>query len=429
MRHKRKWLVVQIAALGSDFLAGAKGSLRLAGLEFKSLKSMFPAVTCSVQASFVTASAAQEHGMICNGFFDRHFRKAFFWEQSSQLVERKRFWQEQQDIRTAIMFWQQSLGSETDIVISPAPIHKHHGGMIMDCFSRPRDLYPQLVEKVGSRFPLHRYWGPLAGEQSSRWITEATCHVMADQSPDLLLTYIPHLDYELQRSGPASTTSREALETTEQMIATLVNKARQRGYDVLIFGDYAITAVDKVVFPNRVLAEAGYLPTRDIKGMSYPDLYTAAAFALCDHQIAHVYINDPARIDEVRDILSRNDNIDSVLDKGQQRQLQIAHPRSGELLLTTKPGAWFAYPWWTDDKKAPDYASHIDIHNKPGYDPCELFGRIFGLKVSLDTSLVKGSHGLSGPGTEAVWATTGELDFQEGTIVELAAALKENIQS
>ena len=54
-------------------------------------------------------------------------------------------------------------------------------------------------------------------------------------------------------------------------------------------------------------------------------------------------------------------------------------------LLPAKRGAWCEYKWWTDDREAPDFASHVDIHNKPGFDPKELF--------FFNRGTVRGTHG------------------------------------
>src|SRR5690606_28163703 len=103
---------------------------------------------------------------------------------------------------------------------------------------------------------------------------------------------------------------------------------------------------------------------------------------------------------------------DRVLDRDGQAELNVEHANAGELVLLSKPEAWFAYPYWMDDAKAPDFARSVDIHRKPGYDPCELFmaGGMAGVAATLlrkklgfryrfrtcplDPTLVRGSHGL-----------------------------------
>jgi len=419
-------LVIQCAALGHDFLMRKNEGNEIEGLCFRPMKSVFPAVTCAAQASFRSAEPPASHGMVGNGFYSREFARPFFWEQSSALVQGPRIWDafRASGGTVGVLFWQQCLGADSDVLLSPAPIHKHHGGMIQDCFSRPAGLYPGLVKKVGRPFNLAHYWGPRASVKASAWIVDATVQVMRDPAPDLLLTYLPHLDYELQRSGPDSKGSARSFEELKALLAKLLAAARERGYKVIVFGDYPIVPVHRPVFPNRALLDAGLMNIRNIKKMTYPDLHTSRAFAVVDHQIAHVIVRDEADAAEVTAVLGRLPGVARVLDADGKRGAGIDHPRSGDLVLVAEPDAWFAYPWWRDRKSAPDYATHVDIHNKPGYDPCELFWGRWPLSVSTDASRIRGSHGLAGDGPAATWATDLDLGDDPGSIVDLSRALK-----
>ena len=418
-----KLLVIQAAGLSRP--------PNVDGLEFRSIGSVFPALTCSVQASFRTACPPSNHGMIANGLFARSLRKPMFWEQSAGLVRGDRIWR---DFRRAgrkvgLMFWQQSLGEDVDLIVSPAPIHKHHGGMVESCYARPADLYDRLCETVGRRFKLRHYWGPMASTKAGDWIAEATAAVMADESvaPDLLITYLPTLDYDLQRWGPDDPRSDRAATALSRQLQLLLTAAGRAGYEVLIFGDYAVAAVSGAVLPNRALAEAGVLTARQVDSMVYPDFYASRAFAVVDHEIAHVYVPAEGDIPAVRDVLESLDGVADVLDRDAQAAVGAAHPNSGELVAVAEPGKWFAYPWWTDKRQAPDYARHVDIHNKPGFDPCELFFEPFGwppMSVSQNTARIRGSHGRVGGGREVVWATTLTLDSGPGDLIELAGAVR-----
>jgi predicted AlkP superfamily pyrophosphatase or phosphodiesterase len=423
-------LVVQVAALGHRFLVDNNDGLSLAGLQFKSLQSIFPAVTCSVQSTMRTAALPSEHGMVGNGFYHRDLSKPMFWEQSSQLCQGERIWDSFRKSRKRVgqLFIQQSLGTDTDILVSPAPIHKHHGGMIQDCYSRPSGLYSKIVKKIGRPFKLGWYWGPVASVKSSQWIVDATVEVMQSESPDLLFTYLPHLDYELQRSGPDSEESGRAFAQLKLLLNKLLDEARDVGYKILVYSDYAISNVSRPVFPNRLLRRAGLFQTRKIRKMQYPDFYSSRAFAVVDHQIAHIVINDPSAIDAVRELFSATEGIAEVLGDDEKKQCGIDHPRSGDLVIVSDSDAWFAYPWWEEKSEAPEYATHIDIHNKPGYDPCELF---FGFPppfaVSTDATKIHGSHGRIGAGTDTVWAMDSDLGMsgEPADLRELAAALRE----
>jgi predicted AlkP superfamily pyrophosphatase or phosphodiesterase len=271
------------------------------------------------------------------------------------------------------------------------------------------------------------YWGPLANHKSSDWIVDATCAMMEipEASPDLLLTYIPHLDYDLQRHGPDSAEADKALDILLGYLARLEAKSDECGYDWIAFGDYTIEpATNSAVFPNRRLREAGLFTTRDVREMAYPDFYSARAFAVSDHGVAHVYCRDEASTQAARQCLATLPGISEILEKKEQAARGLAHERSGELILVAEEGAWFAYPWFTDRKEAPDFAGHVDIHNKPGYDPCELF---FGWPpgtVSLDTSKIHGTHASNRVGMETAWASSMRLPHLPVTQLDLARAVQ-----
>jgi predicted AlkP superfamily pyrophosphatase or phosphodiesterase len=418
MAMKKKLVIVQTAGLGYQFLNRHHGAT-WQGLTFRPMETTFPALTCTAQATFRNASTPAHHGMVANGLYHRALNRSLFWEQSSALVSGPRFWQKYRSSnnQVAMLFWQQSLGEAVDFLLSPAPIHTHGGGMINAVHSVPAPLYNQLRKDIGHPFRLHRYWGPLASTSASAWIAEATAKLLlGDTPPDLCLTYLPALDYDLQRHGPDHPRSKKALSDLLTQLEIIRAATKKTGHDLLVYGDYAIAPVSSAAFPNRVLRDHGFLKTRTVKGMSYPDLPASHAFALVDHEVAHVYIRNHADIPIVKSLLTGTPGIASVEPPAKA----LAHPNAGELVLTAADGFWLAYPWWTEPKEAPDYASHVDIHNKPGYDPCELF---FGWPpgtVSQDTTRIKGSHGRIGPGREVAWAATFTPLTLPATLVDLA---------
>ena len=456
----KKLLVIQVAGLGYDLLVKQAGGTDWAGLRWQAAESVFPAVTCPVQASFRTAAAPAEHGMVSNGIWSRALRRPSFWEQSSGLVEGPRIWERRKPFgvppsggalmgpaetedrvnaglqtrasggtSVGLLFWQQSLGEDADVLLSPAPIHKHHGGMIDDVYSRPAGLYQELCRRIGRRFKLMSYWGPLASAKSSRWIAAATAEVMRmGLAPDLLLTYLPHLDYALLRHGPSSPKIQGEMSEIYKLLADLTAAADAAGYDVLAFGDYAFADVTRPVFPNRALLDAGLMTARDVRGHLYPDFHTSRAFAVVDHEVAHVYVRHSADVPAVADCLRQTDGVAEVCTGEALAELGIAHANCGEVVLVAGKGAWFAYPWWTDKRQQPDYATHVDIHNKPGFDPCELF---FGwpppFAVSTDATKVRGSHGRVGPGRSIAWAATCALNPEADSLLALAAAVQHRL--
>ena len=398
------------------------------GLSVAGIDSVFPALTCPVQASFRTGGYPSEHGVVANGFYDRRLRRPFFWEQSSALCEGSRIWDDFRENRGGTVgqiCWQQSLGPESDLLLSPAPIHKHHGGMIQDFYSRPSNLYGDLSRVIG-KFNLHSYWGPFTSAASSKWITKAAVTLLdAGKAADLQLVYLPHLDYELQKSGPNGVKISAEFAVLEDCVAELLAAARRNFYEVVVFGDYAMEPAEKTIFPNRILVDKGFMACREVEGMLYPDFHNSAAFAMVDHQVAHVYVADETKAAEIADAFAEVSEIRNVFAKettATETNFQkgsggyINHPNSGELILEAAPGAWFAYPWWSRKSEMPDYATHVDIHNKPGFDPCELFLSLWPpMSVSTDAGKVGGTHGLTDK--PVLFAST----FDLGTPADIAA--------
>ncbi len=423
---RKKLLVIQAAALGADLLH-RDGITEIEGMPVHSMETVFPALTCTAQASFRTAAPPAGHGMVANGRYLRELSKVMFWEQSANLVHGPRIWDEftARGGRVGVLFWQQSLGERVDMVLSPAPIHKHSGGMIMDCLARPADLYSRLRDRLGG-FKLHRYWGPLASSAVGDWIAGATAYLLeAADAPDVLLTYLPTLDYDLQRCGPRHPRSGRAVARLMTQLSGLIASARRANYEVIVFGDYAIGPCDGAAYPNQALREAGLLATRRVKKMVYPDLYHTRAFAMVDHEVAHVYVRDTADVPAVRETLAGVEGIAELLEGEELSGSGLDHPNSGKLVAIAEQGKWLAYPWWHSRSERPDYATHIDIHNKPGYDPCELFMGFPPPSVSQDTSRIRGTHGRAGAGRKVAWASTLELAEQPETLTDLAGGVRD----
>lgn len=414
----KKLAVLQVAALGWEF---ATKHVTVKDLpSFRKTRSVFPAVTCTTQAAVRTGVTPARHGVVANGRFFRDLRKVMFWEQAASLVEGRRIWdamRTDQNLQVGMMFWQQSLGESVDLVLSPRPIHKHGGGMIHDCMSIPEHLYADVQVAVGRPFNLMHYWGPLASAASSEWIIDALDYTMKSRQPDVLFGYLPHLDYDLQRHGPQHAKARKAASALSAMLESFVASCRRNGYDFIIYGDYEITPVKRgAVYPNRRLIDAGLFRTRTINGMLYPDLFHYEAFAMVDHEIAHVYVSDPMKVDFLRQSFTGLAGVSRVWTREEAAAVGLNHPNSGELILLAEPGAWFAYPWWSEKSEAPDFATHVDIHNKPGYDPCELFFGWPPWSVGMNPDRVGGTHGRL---CDVAWTTSIPGDYQPGDLREL----------
>ena len=340
------------------------------------LETIFPAVTCSVQSTFLTGLMPRDHGIVGNGWYFRDLGEVLLWRQHNALVEGERLWdaarRSQPDYQVANVFWWYAMGAATDVIVTPRPIYHADGRKSPDFYTRPPELHDGLIKDLGP-FPLFSYWGPTAGIKSSRWIVRAARRILAGQHPDLMLVYVPHLDYDLQRFGPDGPEAIAAARAIDAVLAPLLGAAKKRGATIVVLSEYGITAARRPVDINRALRRAGYLEVHSQAGMEYLDPMASRAFALADHQVAHLYVRDPADVPAVREIVAALPGVDEVLDADGKARLGIDHPRAGELVAVAEPDAWFTYYYWLDDARAPDFAKLVEIHRKPGYDPAELF--------------------------------------------------------
>jgi len=362
-----------------------------------SFQPSFPAVTCSVQASIFSGTYPSEHGIISNGYYDQILKHVSFWEQSSNLVNSPRIWdilkQNMPDFKSALLFLQNSLYANSDVVITPKPIHLDDK-MIMWCYSKPKNFYEKISESLGN-FDLKSYWGPFSSIKSSNWIINSAKKTIETHKPDLLITYLPHLDYASQKFGPESNEFRESVIELDNLLGDFLlflDQDFKNEYEIMILSEYTFNSVNKSISPNLILRQHGLLATRRIEGKDYIDYELSKAFAMVDHQIAHIYIH-PGYEDEVYQIL-KTENLGTILDSKLQKELKINHTKSGNLILCADTNSWFNYYWWDDVKYAPDFTFGVDIHRKPGFDPLELFLNFKTKQISHDTSLIKGSHGL-----------------------------------
>ncbi|MGO1510102.1 MAG: alkaline phosphatase family protein [Actinomycetaceae bacterium] len=386
------------------------------------LDTILPAVTCSVQSTILTGLMPAQHGIVGNGWYFRGVGDPLLWRQHNRLVEGEKIWETARrtdpSFRAANMGWWYAMGATTDVTVTPRPIYHADGRKSPDAYVRPPALHDRLVGALGE-FPLFQYWGPTAELTSSQWLIDATRGMISgrfgEPASDLVTTYLPHLDYDLQRFGPLSPQADAAAAELDAALAPLIDDALDAGYTVVALSEYGIAPADRPVDINRALRREGLLEVYVQDGREQLDPWTSRAFAVADHQVAHVYVPDPDDVPRVAAILQDLGGVDEVLDREGQARYGLDHERAGELVAVAAPGAWFTYYFWLDDDLAPEYARGVDIHRKPGYDPAELFfdpedrlakakaglnlvKKKVGLRyamstVPLDPSLVRGTHG------------------------------------
>ncbi len=382
------------------------------------IEPVLPAVTMPAQATYTTGVLPQQHGVIANGLaayrdpsihphldlasYPEYRANISFWEQSNDLLRAPRAWAFSDAApprsKTSLLFFQSAICA-ADVVVTPKPTHTPDGKTIPDCWTNPPELNKRLQAELGM-FPLHRYWGPMANLESSAWIARCAQFVWAEHAPDLMLTYVPHLDYNLQRLGPSHAGVVDDLAAVLEALSPLAERVAADGAQLVLLSEYGMTDVDRSLAPNVLLREAGLLQTNTNGEVDYA---CSAAFAMCDHQVAHVYLSDSAHVDRVAALLRERDEVASLNVGRGRADVGLDTDRAGDIVVFAKENAWFEYRWWNDWAAAPDYAFMVDIHRKPGYDPTELFADPATRRTRADQpQLVKGSHGTK-PADPADW--------------------------
>jgi predicted AlkP superfamily pyrophosphatase or phosphodiesterase len=359
----------------------------------------FPCVTCPVQANMTTGALPREHGVVANGFFWRDKQQVEMWTAWNDCIQRPQLWdtlhQHKPGLTSAVWFPLHSKGCGADWICTPAPIHNPDGSESLWCYTKPTEMYGELRDALG-HFPLQHFWGPLANIKSTAWIIDSAVIAAGRFRPNLFYIYLPHLDYAAQKAGPDSEAAQKALGELDQVIGRLVTGVRA-GYGGveplwIVASEYTIVPVDHVTYPNRRLREAGLLQVKEAEGEQL-DIPGGRAFAMVDHQLAHVFVREKSDIARVVELFRNQPGIAEVLAGDDRGKYDLDHERAGEVVLVSTANSWQAYYWWRDDARAPKFARTVDIHRKPGYDPVELCFDPATRGIPLDATLVKGSHG------------------------------------
>lgn len=377
-----------------------------------------PAVTCSAQSTYLTGKWPNEHGVVGNGWYFKEECEVKFWRQSNQLVQSEKIWDKLKKVdksfTCANLFWWYNMYSTADFSVTPRPNYLADGRKIPDVYSYPPELRDTLQKELGT-FPLFHFWGPKTSIKSTQWIADSAIKTDGLHNPTLTLVYLPHLDYNMQRYGMDFNHISKDLKEIDAVVQQLVNYYDKQGAHIILLSEYGITNVNNPIHLNRVLRSEGYIGIREERGLELLDAGNSSAFAVADHQIAHIYLNDISIKDKVKKLLQDVPGVEKVLSDNEIVEAKINHERCGDLVVLADKDSWFTYYYWLDDKKAPDFARMVDIHKKPGYDPVEMFTdpkdklvvpkilwkllkKKLGLRtlmnvIPLRAELVKGSHG------------------------------------
>ena len=442
--------------------------------EVSTFAPAFPAVTCTAQSSYLTGAREAEHGIVANGWYDREAAEVKFWKQSNHIVQGEKIWdklrREVPGFTCAKLFWWYNMYATADWTITPRPMYPADGSKVFDVYTQPMEMREQIKMDLGN-FPFTTFWGPNASIPSSEWIAESAKWVEQKHQPTLSLVYLPHLDYGLQKFGPGAPEMDVEIQRIDTVVGELIDYFEAREVEVVLLSEYGISKVDKPVHLNRIFREKGWITIKEEQGTEMLDCGASKVFAVADHQVAHVYLNDASLRDEVIEVLSGTPGVEEIrtaeesfglsvqcsVDGVQSQhgetnqQSSVALQRSGDLIAVSEENAWFTYYYWLDDALAPDFARCVDIHRKPGYDPVELFldpalkspklkiaqfllKKKLGFRalldvIPLDASLVKGSHGRDKvcEDEQPIYATRGKhmpVNAAEEVFERICAAVK-----
>ncbi len=233
------------------------------------LAPTLPAVTCAVQANMTTGAPPREHGVVGNGFFWRQRGEVEMWTSPNDCILRPQLWdllhQQGAGATSAVWFPLHSKGCGADYVCTPAPIHNPDGSESLWCYTKPESLYGDLIAELG-HFPLQHFWGPIANIKSTAWIVASAVRGAHRFRPNLFYAYLPHLDYAAQKFGPDSNQAIAAVAELDVEIGRMIDGFAAAYGNVaplwLVASEYVITPVDHVLYPNRLLRDAGLLSVK-----------------------------------------------------------------------------------------------------------------------------------------------------------------------
>ena len=197
------------------------------------------------------------------------------------------------DFTCAQLFWWYNMYASVDYSITPRPMYPADGRKVFDIYTGPLSLREAIKADLGE-FPFASFWGPRADIASSQWIAESAKWIEERYSPTLNLVYLPHLDYNLQRYGVSDPRIKKDLVEIDKVVGELTNFFDQRGVAIVVLSEYGIEDVNTPIHLNRIFRKKGWLSIKDELGLEQLDCGASQAFAVADHQVAHVYINDPS---------------------------------------------------------------------------------------------------------------------------------------
>jgi predicted AlkP superfamily pyrophosphatase or phosphodiesterase len=381
------------------------------------MRSVMPALTATVHASMTTGAGVGTHGVVAGGIFRRQSAGVSLSERSNTLLNKKRFWHARRlprMLKTALVFWSNPLAGAADYVVG---CHTYVPGR-HNVPDQPAGLYAEIA-RAGGEFDLSMLYGPSATWRCCQWISAAARHVWATRKPDLQWVYMPGVNFECVRHGPESEQAAEALRQVDALAAQLAQDVQADGSAVVVVSNGGYVPVHRAANPNYQLRQAGLLKLAQGEGGTFIDLGASRAFAMVDHQVAHVFCQDESVRSEAAAAVAQDPAVAAVLPREDLVGPGLGRDRAGELMALAAPDAWMSFCWWGAGEDAPEVARRFDPTGKCGYDPCELLPAPPGSSdggdgiAAIDSApqRVRGSRGLVSvpPADQCFWASSADI--------------------
>lgn len=344
----------------------------------------FPSLAAASFATLVTGTLPGDHGLIGDAYFDRDAGHVVTRPFPDALIKGPKLWERlkarRPDAKALAWFTPNLQGAHIDLA---AWVGEESG-----LATQPANLADSLERSFGP-YPAPRALP--AGEPlpiaATAWMLRTASHLINQEGPDLSILRVPYLGQVARRYGPDGREACRAVIELERILSTFL-ASLPRSTVVLVATESVATPVIAPFHPNLVLRDLGLLEFTSAEGGGLDiDLQRSAAFALTDHQLCHIYLNDPSVAATVAAAFSSasQDAIDTVASGQRRARLGLNHPHAGDVVLVACPDCWFAPNWWQRRHERPANLAS---------------GSRLALGGDFDPSKVRGSHGALPPSSE-----------------------------
>src|SRR2546423_10539724 len=124
-----KTVVIDVVGLSSNLIGEHTAFLKeyISKKNLSRIEPMLPAVTTSVQSTYLTGKWPAEHGIVGNGWYFHDTAEVRFWLQSNKLVAGEKIWDRGKKLDPAFtcanLFWWYNMYSSADYSVTPRPMY------------------------------------------------------------------------------------------------------------------------------------------------------------------------------------------------------------------------------------------------------------------------------------------------------------------